>query len=726
MVARARDVLAPHIREEDLGKAAIAVTLALLTVLAATVAGLQSHASTEAQRARREADRIGLIATGEDGSAVVRVGTAYGVYRRWFEQLERANWATDQLTRDPDRPDKTLLDTLSAVDSSTGAWIEHQTSLLQAPYYDRDTRISDFAAFEADRLNAPATRAAEQRRVEADVSAAWDAKASDYITVLTLLAVGLFFLGLGSTIGGRPRAFLTLAGTAFGVVSLGWTVAIMLGPIHRVPATAIERAVQSEAEQIRANGATRPGAVVTTAARQHYVNAVNTATDALTVDPTYITGYLMRATALLVYADTLIFSPEGPSQTTADLLRHAVEDYRVYVKGRPDDYAGWWNLGWAAYLQGDVPGSLEATNRALALAPTQFTLYLNRTLALLASRDRDAALADVRQAIDLAARDSTASAVWYLGQSDFNIGRLAELRPDHAATLLAIQTQLRESQVSLRALSQPSPRAGAPRLGAVAVTPVELGRYAGGEFTELEALTAGASFEAPEAVGFRVRVAGATALAGHIISARLWVDRQPRSDYAVDREIASDAPDELTLELVNPYGRAGFDLDAGAYQLQLFVDGATRYDLTWTVTPRPTEPRYQTTAKAFIDRFIGDGYTCDPPATEGTATKYICSITDADGTQLLVNATADADDRITTVVLGAITEEGGADVATAAPAFFNAVLRLLYPPDLAERAAAWIDEQGTAVDDIEIGGTTIRVFGADEHTRNLDIWSPWP
>ena len=507
VVARARAVLAPHIREEDLGKAAIAVTLALLTVLAATVAGLQGHASTEAQRARREADRIGLMATGEDGSAVVRAGTAYGVYRRWFEELERANWATDQLTRDPDRADKTLLEALAAEDTSTASWIESQTSLLQAPYYDRDTRISDFAAFEADRLNAPATRAAEQRRVEADVSAAWDAKASDYITVLTLLAVGLFFLGLGSTIGGRPRAFLSLAGTAFGAVSLAWTVAIVLGPIHRVPATAIERAVESEAEQIRANGATRPGAEVTTAARQHYVNAVNTATDALTIDPTYVTGYRMRATALLVYADTLIFSPEGPSQTTTDLLRHAVDDYRVYVAGRPDDYAGWWNLGWAAYLLGDVPGSLEATNRALALAPTQFTLYLNRTLALLASRDQDAALADVRQAIDLAARDSTASAVWYLGQSDFNIGRLAELHPEHAATLLAIQTQLRESQVSLRALSQPAPRAGAPQLGSVSVTPVELGRYSGGEFTELEPLTAGASIEAPEAVGFRVRLA---------------------------------------------------------------------------------------------------------------------------------------------------------------------------------------------------------------------------
>ena len=725
LTARLRAAVAPQIRDNDLGRAGVALTLALLTVLAASVAGLQSHAATEAQRARREADHAGLRATGQDGSAVIGVGTAYGAYRRWFEELERANWATDQLTRDPSRADAPLLQALADVDRSIGTWIESQTSLFDASYYNRASGISDFAAFEADRLNGPATRASEQRRVEAETAAAWDAKASDYITILTLLAVGLFFLGLGATIGRRARTVLSLAGVSFGLVGLVWTVAVAVGPIHRVSDEAIERVVESQAEQIRGNGATRPGAAVTQAARQHYVNAVNTATEALTLDTTYLTGYLMRATALLVYADTLIFSPEGPSPTTAELLNHAVADYRVYVAGRPDDYAGWWNLGWAAYLQGDVPGSLEATNRALRLAPTQFTLYLNRTLALLASRDQEAALADVRQAIELAAGDSTASAVWYLGQSDFNIGRLAELRPDHAETLLAIQRQLRESQVALRALNRPEPLVDAPQLGAVAVVPVELGRYAGGEYSELQPLDAGARIEAPEAVGFRVRIAGLSGLAGHNVSARLWIDRQSRSDYSVDRTIDAATPEELTLELVNPYGRAGFDVDPGRYQLQLFVDGATRFDRSWTVEPRPTEPQYQTAATPFTDRLVADGWTCDPPAAEGDGSKFICSTFEGD-TQHLVNVIADARDRITTVILGTITAEGGADVAVAAPAFFADAIRRLYPPDLAERAVAWISEQGTAVNDIEIGGTTIRVFGATPTVRNLDIWSPWP
>jgi tetratricopeptide (TPR) repeat protein len=722
--ARLGDRLRPHLREQDLGRAGIALALALLTVLAAIVAGLQSHASTLAQQGRREADRIGLEATGQDGSSVVRVGTAYGVYRRWFEQLERSNWAQDAITRDPEGLDVTLLETLRDVDTAIAEWATQQTSLLQAPYFNAVTRLGDFGGFEADRLHGPATRAAQLRDVEAAVAAGWDSKASDYITVLTVLAVGLFFLGLGSTVGRRARRFLATAGASFGVVALGWTLAIALGPIHRVPAAAVERVVESAAHQFRAGGSS-PGSVVSAAYRAEFQRGIETAGDAIGLDPSYIAAYQVRANARLVYADTLIFSPEGQSDATTTLLRDAVTDYRAYLAGRPDDYSGWWNLGWAAYLQGDVVGSIEATNRAIELAPTQFTLYLNRTLALLAARDQAAALADVAAAIDLAARDSSDSATWYLGQSDFNIGRLATLRPESGETLRAIQRELREAQVALRVLGVPRPPDAAPELGAVTVRPIEVGRYSGGTINELEPLAAGDSLEAPEAVGLRITVAGTAALAGRTLSARLWVDGQPRSDYRVDQSLGPAPGESTSLELVNPYGRAGFDLDAGAYELQLFVDGATRFSLAWTVTPRPSEPQYATTAGGFLERIAVDGFACDPPAPEGDGRKSICSATEA-GTQFLVNLTYDAQDRITVVVLGANAGSDTADIRAQAQLFFSYAIRILYPPELAERADAWLREQDTAVNDVEIGGTTIRVYGATDTVRNLDIWSPWP
>lgn len=289
----------------------------------------------------------------------------------------------------------------------------------------------------------------------------------------------------------------------------------------------------------------------------------------------------------------------------------------------------------------------------------------------------------------------------------------------------AIQRQLREAQVALRVLGVPTPVAAAPELGPVSVRPIEIGRYAGGRITELEPLDAGDFFEAPEAVGLRITVEGTAALAGRTLSARLWVDGQPRSDYRVDQPLGSAPHDSTTLELVNPYGRAGFDLDAGAYELQLFVDGATRFGFAWTVAPRPSEPQYLTTAGGFLERIADDGFSCDAPAPEGDATTSICATTDA-GTQFLVNLTYDAADRITIVVLGANAASDSADIEAQSKLFFSYAFRLLYPTDLAERAEAWLREQGTAVNDVELGGTTIRVFGATDTVRNLDIWSPWP
>ena len=58
--------------------------------------------------------------------------------------------------------------------------------------------------------------------------------------------------------------------------------------------------------------------------------------------------------------------------------------------------------------------------------------------------------------------------------------------------------------------------------------------------------------------------------------------------------------------------------------------------------------------------------------------------------------------------------------------FFGLVVDLALPDDIAAQATEWIDDQGTAVNDVEIGGATLRVFGAEVDRRFMDIWSPWP
>src|SRR4029078_8138244 len=108
-----------------------------------------------------------------------------------------------------------------------------------------------------------------------------------------------------------------------------------------------------------------------------YHSAIDQATTPLATDPEYLAAYLTRARARVFYGDALTFT-SGPSDEAHTILAAGAADYRTYPDGKPDDYAAWWNLGWAECLVGDQRASVDATNKALIRAPGQFTLYLNR------------------------------------------------------------------------------------------------------------------------------------------------------------------------------------------------------------------------------------------------------------------------------------------------------------------------------------------------------------
>jgi tetratricopeptide (TPR) repeat protein len=709
-----------NLRDDELGKAGIALSLALLTVLAAVVAGLQGQASIEAQRGNREAQRIGLEATGRNVTSVIQIGTAYGIYRRWFEQLERSNWATDQQTRAVNASNRPELDALQQAEAAIGDWTKAQTDLLKPPYYNGTS--ADFAAFEADRITGPQTLANEQRSIEADVASLWGAKASDYVTVLTVLAVGLFFLGLGSTVGRRGRPLLASAGVVFGTGALIWTVAIATAPIHRVPQAAIDQVVAATVTLGKTpNNQGQP--TLSDAARKGFQTAIQQADAAVAADAGYASAYRVRAETKVAFGDALFFA-SGPGDEVTTIVKGAIDDYHRYLLSRPDDYAGWWNLGWSEYLAGNNPASVDATNQALLRSPAQFTLYLNRALAFLAGGDPKQALKDVDAAILRAGMDSSASSQYYLGQSDFDIGRLATIYPAQADVLRGVQRRLREAQVALRVFGTINPASDAPKPGPISVIPVQMKRYSGGTLVEGTPLKDGGSVAATDAVGVRVSVGGAGALQGRTVSARIWVDGLAQAGYNQDLTVKGD---RITLDLVSTYGRAGFALDPGLYGLDLYIDGARRFQTSWTVLPRPDKPQYITTATPFLGALKGVNFVCGDPKAATGKTTVSCSVKDADQTSYFADVTWDAQDRITYVVLSTVTPSGSTvDVNKLGHDFFVSVVKVLYPPDLATTAAAWINQRNTDVDDIDIGGTTLRVYGNDANTRNMDIWSPWP
>ena len=572
MVAR------PRLREGDPGKAALVVGMSLLTVFATAVGALQVDASVQASRAQREAGRLGLEGTARDVTAIVQLGADYGAFRRWYEELERLAWVNEALAADPDRADRAQLEVLARVDASLADWIQQRTDLLQAPYFDPETYISDFAAYEAERVTAPAVRTEEQRSAETEVAVAWGSRALGYVTVLTLIAIALFFLGLAATIGASVRFLFAAGGGIFGTVAFAWAASLALAPVHRVPTAAIEQVVRAQVELAQAPGFGTMELDQT--GRGRFAAAIAAADAALALDPEDASAYRARAAAELSYADTLVFSEAGPGAETERLVAGAVADYRRFVERRGDDYASWWNLGWAEYLAGDMAAAIADTDRALELTPDQFTLYLNRALARLAAGDRAGADADLETALEVAAKTSLDSNQLFFDVSDFDIARLAEQRPAEAGALRAMLLRLREAQVALRVAGSTHPREGTGRVEGLAMGTLELSED--GALAPLGEVAAGEAVSDPAAVAFRLRVSAAAVPAGTTLSVRVWLDGLPQAGYALDVAWPQGSR-QMVVEIASPYALAGFPLQPGAYQLAVYLDGATGGTFGWSV-----------------------------------------------------------------------------------------------------------------------------------------------
>jgi hypothetical protein len=396
-------------------------------------------------------------------------------------------------------------------------------------------------------------------------------------------------------------------------------------------------------------------------------------------------------------------------------------DYRLVAERQPDDDSVWWQLGWTSLLRGDLEASIEASGRSIDLQPDEFAVYLNRAIARLLAGDGPGATADVDRSIELLGGRQGASSAAYLAGTDYELGRFAQLHPAQADGLLAIRERLREAQVGLRTAGSPVASPEAPALPAAVVRTVEIGRYAYGRISEGPPLDDGATIDATAGVGLRVELPVAPELAASTLSARAWIDGHLRPELAQDLTLDGTA---VEIDLVSPYGYAGFDLDPGAWEVELYVDGATRHRLGFTVAPRVDRPQFDVSASDLVDALTADGFGCEPAADEPAGTA--CSgFFGEEGSYLGVTVTADEQDRIGYLYLETTVYDDTVVEPVARP-FFAYVASLVFPDDLAARATEWIDDQGTAVNEIELGGTTLRVFGAEEKRRFLDVWATWP
>lgn len=208
----------------------VALTL-LNTIFAASLSGLQVDANIRADRANRDSQYYAMLASNE----VIRFGhqSAYDLKLFATTVKEAQQSLVMQLT---------ALELEESGESESAAALLSQSEVAQArsdggsalsifyidPRYapsepgglpNSDTYIAD--------LSETANEYVAQQNAASDAYHTWDNKADAYITVLSILAIAFFLLGLAQSTA-RMRSFFAASALAVMVLAAVWTGFILV------------------------------------------------------------------------------------------------------------------------------------------------------------------------------------------------------------------------------------------------------------------------------------------------------------------------------------------------------------------------------------------------------------------------------------------------------------------------------------------------------------------
>jgi tetratricopeptide (TPR) repeat protein len=527
---------------------AIAVTLiASVTLLSAVAASLQNDAANRQSSAARDMQRYAAAQLAAALQAQQSQNFDAAVQRDWLNlAYERSLLLGSGAVTETARADQ-----LADVMRLTAGF----SPLLQAPYLSDPIDGSiDLPRYYADQEYEP-TYWEQRREAAALIDDVWNRKSATYVTVLTLFAVALFLFGIAATIGGRLRGAFVMLGVLIALGATAWMAGMFLAPVKVRPDQAMQAMARGRVDVYRA--AILRGWRQTADALKYYQSGIAALNDALRIDPEYPAALAERASAYLQAGEQRLWERAD----AAPFLHYAIDDYRAAIEQGDDSIYTLWNLGWAYFLLGDQPASLAYTDRALAKAPQQIGLYLNRALALRALGKVDDAFAAVREAYQRAAEQPTSSSNFYFHAAIFDITQ--QLRAFPNEDLQRLLKDVKEKYVSLRYLK------GRP------VVPTGCQITAVGLFTGLndnnELIDRAEEFPAQAAAIYLGFDYANLPPGGEIEAVVYFFDREDET-LTVREKLNLEANGTGYVRIASPFIKTG-GLASGSYRVDLHIDG---------------------------------------------------------------------------------------------------------------------------------------------------------
>ncbi|MEY2453381.1 MAG: hypothetical protein QOD92_2955 [Acidimicrobiaceae bacterium] len=234
------DVEAPELEvDEDAPtfRRRLALAVVLITLFGAVVAYLHESNSNLEDNAAREAQIASIKGFGQQVGASTEFRFDYRVFvqRQLLERRHLVAAARQRSTLDSTQA--------SFYGSESNRWTELRDAIGKA------TQLADDQAAVAldSQLQTAPDEARLTQKVFANKANDYGNKADSYVALLTVLAVGLFLIGLSLTVTGRGRYFLAVPGVAVAIVCLGWSLLITTSSISQVTPKAINLTAEGQA-----------------------------------------------------------------------------------------------------------------------------------------------------------------------------------------------------------------------------------------------------------------------------------------------------------------------------------------------------------------------------------------------------------------------------------------------------------------------------------------------
>ncbi len=350
----------------------IAITLAMLAVLGAGIAILQGNAGGSESATARQATRL---ATEAQAARVIEVGARNAKDKIGVEidtlslrpgyNLSAEAAAEAGVLVDPSQGDQRLAESKARLEG------------LLDPVEDRDV-LFDLAV--RSRELALEQAAVVHERVT------WNARASQYETVITVLGVALFLIGFTAVVSRKLRPPLALPGILLALYCAGWATHIYLKDIPDVPRSAV--AATAVGEALLSN--------------DRVDESVTAFDEAIAEDDTYLPAWQGRSLAQAVQANPDILNTFAITDTDSDTFDSAVDDaLQALELGGKEDVTSVTVAGMLALVSGDLDNAQKALTRAVELNSLTPGIQFTLSAVEAARGDADAALEWRRSAVDL-------------------------------------------------------------------------------------------------------------------------------------------------------------------------------------------------------------------------------------------------------------------------------------------------------------------------------------